>query len=228
MFNYFFALFLLFSLSSCSQNPSQLINNFVHEKLSIFNSKGEVDFAGLTKIWQHGNRYIEEVNIMKSLTQKGVKKIWFEPMFYQYISMQDSVFANYYSLTDTATIIKKGRITDSISNYGGWDFWSTHILNFNYPTLLSDTVVADKNYKRLKYYFYTQDTTKIYSVALLEPATVLSPFSLEKNYCKEHGYNVFKILDYVKKSGRLYAIREVVKVANTLTPQVKKIFEKWN
>jgi hypothetical protein len=235
MIKFFISFFLLLGIISCAQPTSEPVTSFVHHKLTIFNAKGNVDFAFLDRIWQYGDSYIEEVNTMKSVTAYKKNSLheketttWQVPEFYRYIKPSIGYFTDYHSLTDTATKIKEGAITDSIRKDGGWGFWANHIVNFNYLSFLPDTVADNKTYKRIRFYFYTQDTTKVYSVAWLEPAAVLSPFSIEKNYCKEHGYNNFKIVDYAKRTGQLYAITEVVKIADTLTPEIKRIFKKWN
>lgn len=217
------------SCISLAQENKSDETGVVQKKTSFYNADGTTMLIGLLKIWYKDSVAIEEVNRTNTVTDTaGLTTVNYELILYRYIDLKNKTLYDYKSFTDTAKIINKALLPDSMMKDYGWSFYSDKTVQIQgQPELLSDTVLKDIKYKRIKYSLLHQDPKKNFDIGYLRCDGRQSMFSLEKRYSRERNCILVKNFSFQYGKKYPYASREVNFLSDTLTKEELKVFDAW-
>jgi hypothetical protein len=201
----------------------------VQLKTNFYNIDGTPMFVDILKIWYKDSVAIEEVNRTNTVTDiAGVTTVNYELILYRYIDLKTKTLYDYKSLTDTAKIVNKASLPDTMMKDYGWSFYSDKIILIQgQPEMLIDTIIENEPYKRIKYSLLHQDPKKNFDIGYLKCDGKQSMFSLEKHYSRKINCTMVKNFSFQYGNQYPYASREVSYISDTLSKQELKVFEAW-
>jgi hypothetical protein len=224
------ALFLI-NLTSCNSIGQMNMANqigIVEVKMDFYNENGKPIYTDILRTWYKDSTVIEEVNRKNTVTASGKTTENYELILYRYIDLKSKTLYDYKSFTDTAKIINKAALPDSMMNDYGWSFYSDKIIQIQGQLeILSDTAIKDITYKRIKYSLLPGDAKKNFDIGYLKCDGKQSMFSLEKHYSPKINCTMLKSFSFHYGKATPYASLEVNFVSDTLSKEELKVFEAW-
>lgn len=200
----------------------------VFETTHFYDVQGNPVYTDVLKIWYRDSSVIQEINRTGTITAAGVTRTESILILYRYIDLRNKVLYDYKSFSDTATIIHKAILPDTMMKDYGWSFHSDKVLRIRgMPEPLSDTVIGDIKYKRVKFSFERQDPKKKFVIGYLRCDGKGNLFSLEKSYSRLTNCTMVKFFNFIVGSDKPYGSQEVDFISDTLTPEESKIFDAW-
>jgi hypothetical protein len=188
----------------------------------------QVAFSISSKIWYKDSLSIQEVpqtNFTED--EKGHKTREDFISHYVFIDPRTKSFYYYKNFSDTAKIIKKYSGTDSFFVHGGWNFYADkNIVDGGWPVPLSDTVINQVSYKRVKFKrsFGQKEFNSIGYFRCDKKGTL---FKMDKSYSEKLGCPMVKIDNFLPGRGQLAISNEVDFLADTLSAKELKVFDAW-
>ena len=194
----------------------------------FYDAQGNPTYTDVLKIWYRDSMVVQEINNIATTTAAGVTRTEYILILYRHIDLRNKVLYDYKSFSDTAAIIHKAILPDTMMQDYGWSFYSDKLLRIRgIPELLSDTVVSDIKYKRVKFSFTRQDPKKKFIIGYLRCDGKGNLFSLEKSYSRQINCTMVKFFDFIVGQEKFYASREVDFISDTLTAEESNVFDAW-
>lgn len=218
--------FFLVVILSCGFKTVKEASGIVSIVVGFYNTAATPSFTSKFKIWYNGNLTIQEIIQTDFNTDTSGRQTMKQYVkHYLYINRETRSFYQYSTLSDTATISKSYKQPDSIRVDGGWNFYHPMSIDFiGNPETLTDTIVNDILYSRIKY-FRKQGKHEFFSVVYFRCDLPNSMFSIFKPV--EQGCPSVKVLDYSNDISALSGFSEIHFLANQLTADEIKIFDAW-
>lgn len=218
--------------ASCTligQAPKSEKQGLVHLTTHFYDTIGKVTYTDILKIWYRDSSVIEEINRIGTITNgSGVTRTEYTLILYRYIELKSKTLYDYKSFSDTAKIIHKAILPDSMMLDYGWTFYSDKIIKIKgEPEALTDTTIDNLNYKRAKFSFERHDPKKNFLIGYLRCDRKEILFSLEKRYSRESNCTMVKFFDFKVGRERPYASQEVDFISDMLTSEETKVFDAW-
>lgn len=147
---------------------------------------------------------------------------------HRYIDLRSKTWYNYFSFSDTANLIDKGHLPDSVFTDYGWSYFSDKALQImGTPRMMLDTVIQNITYKKAKFHFIQQDSSKNYQIGLFRCDGKGNLFSLEKQFSRFLNCTMTKLYTYRGNSTKPYGSIEIDFVSDDLSPEQMKVFAAW-
>ncbi|MET0395138.1 MAG: hypothetical protein ABW019_18470 [Chitinophagaceae bacterium] len=194
----------------------------------FYDAQGNPTYTDVLKIWYRDSSVVQEINNIATTTAAGITRTEYILMLYRYIDLRNKVLYDYKSFSDTSAITHKAILPDSMMQDYGWSFYSDKILRIKgVPEPLSDTVISNIEYKRLKFSFEWQDPKKNFLIGYLRCDGKGNQFSLEKSYSRQMNCTMVKFFDFMVGMRKPYGSQEVDFISDTLTAEESKVFDAW-
>lgn len=207
-------------------NPDRGI---VQQITRFYDIAGTPTFTHYLKIWHKENLAIEEILGVTTVTDTAnITSVSYPVILYRFIDLKKRVLYDYKTFSDTAKIIHKAILPDSLMLDYGWSFYSERAPKIQgIPEQLSDTIIDEVYYKRAKFIYTWHDPKKNFLVGYFRCNGKGDKFSLEKEYSRKLNCTMVKYFDF--KAGRVnpFASKEVNFISDTLTAKELKVFSAW-
>lgn len=226
-------LFLLLSLTfffaySFTLKPEAKNMGVIQLRTLFYDSSNVLTFQGIIKVWFSDSVSVEEINITKQHQIGSSTTVTFEPLLYRFIDLSSKVMYDYKNFSDTAVAFNKALLPDSIMKDYGWSYYSNKVRQIDgQPLLLSDTVVENINYKRIKFNFIGDDSHKGYQVGYMRCDGKGKMFSLEKKYSGSINCAMTKFEDFEFGKSKPSVVMEIEFVTDTLNANEQRVIEAW-
>lgn len=225
----------LFSLNACSLSQSKSSPSHIEvvELKGVFYETNEQHLSipvmeHKQKVWFKDSFAIEEVTSLSIHEDEyNVTTISNTVLYYRFTNLKTRNSYHYLSFTDTAAIDTKFSLDDTARTIGGWGFKSSkHYSYKGQPQILSDTILKDVTYKRVKvmmgtemlpqaivYYCRCDKRNSFFNYNMLISEISGCPATMQENYTP--------LKDDLSYSS------EIIFLADSLTEKEKKVFEAW-
>ena len=228
----FIATAMLFNLASCismGQMDKPDKAGIVQEKTNFYAADGKPRFSDIIQVWYKDSVAIEKINSINIVTDTAnVTTIHYTVLLYRYIDLRSKTLYDYENFSDTAKIINKAVLPDSVMRDNGWSFYSNKIPQIQgIPESLNDTIIDNITYKRAKFNFLHDDPGKGFMIGYFRCDGKGIMFSLEKSYSRKLNCTMTKFFDFHYGTKVPYASKEVDFISDTLTEEELKVFESW-
>lgn len=221
---------LSFLLISCNSKEQNIKAGVVQENTIFYKEDGTTGWTFHDEIMYRDSVVIMVIRGADFTTDsKNVITAKYPLRFYKFIDLRRKVMYYYRTLSDTATIVYKSPMYDSLMLDDGWTFYSWKYPKIlGSPALLPDTVIDNVKYKRERMHFIHSDTAKKFKVGYFRCDVKDLMFSLEKEYSQSKGCVLVKFMEYIKKdTPLLFASREVEFLRDSLSQEENRIFTCW-
>lgn len=170
------------------------------------------------------NRSIQEVPLIISSEDSSGEKTLVKIKHYSYLNPDENVCYNYRELSDTAEVLENYSDIDSVSKSGGWNFYSNRKFEYNSSKNLSDTVINNFTYGRIKLDKKINDISGYLIIYFRcdKKGTLIKIF---KPLSDSIGCPIFRDDSFIKN--KLFMTRELEFISDKLSPYELKIFEAW-
>jgi hypothetical protein len=195
----------------------------------FYNKDGSPSFTHYLRIWFQDSIAIEKITGVNMITDTlNIQHVSYPVILYRYINLRTKTIYDYKNLSDTAKIIHKAVLPDSLMTDYGWSFYSEKNPRIvGTPELLSDTVIDNVNYKRIKFVFERDDPQKTFLIGYFICDGRQEMFSLEKIYSRKLNCSMIKFFQYNVGSKFPFASKEINSISNTLSNEMINIFKVW-
>lgn len=221
------------NLSSCkTQKKGSLpVNEGLLVKTTrLFNNEGDTVFNYPLQVWYRDSTAIEMVVSTHSMIDTNDVVTVTHPLgFCRYIDLRRDSMYDFRTLSDTATLLRRVALPDSIMKPGGWAYYSKkiHIIKET-PVFIGDTTINGQTWKLgiFKYSGYNQfpDNKRIGFFRCGEPYTL---FSLAHGYYEQSGCRLDRLLDYFPGHDRPSGDIEITHLSSQLPDSVRTVFDRW-
>ncbi len=215
---------------SCSSSKSQEIKQgIIQQKTQFYNTNGEVTFTHYIKLFFKDSVSVQEIRGVTTITDTANKKtVTYPLLFCRYIDLRSKALYDYETFSDTASIIHKAILPDSLMLDGGWSFYSEKApIIQGTPETIPDTVINNINYKRAKFIFSWTDPKKTYLIGHFICDGRGDMFSLEKAYSRRQNCILVSFFDYKVNSVKPFASVELSFLSSILSKEELKILDTW-
>jgi hypothetical protein len=221
--------FISFTFFACSSIGQVSNKGTIQLKTHFYNANGKPTFTHYLKIWYKDSVTItENTGVNTETDTANIETVTYPIILYRYIDLQSKTLYDYKNFSDTAEIINKAVLPDSLMTDIGWSFYSEKAPKIQgIPEPLSDTVIDNITYKRTKFSFAWHDPQKNFLIGYLRCDGKGDMFSLEKAYSRKFNCAMVKYFSYKFGMARPYASKEVYYISDTLTKEELKVFEAW-
>ena len=200
----------------------------IHKIVHFYDEYGNPTFTDVLRIWYKDSAVIEEIHRINTVTVGDSTTVTYPLILCRYIHLRTKTYYDYKTFSDTAKIFNKAVLPDSQMRDYGWSFYSDKVLRIKgIPESLSDTVIDNITYKRVKFSFERHDPKKHFVVGYLRCDGRGELFSMEKQYSRERNCTMVKFFDFEYGREKPYASQEIEFVSDTLTKEEVKIFDVW-
>jgi hypothetical protein len=198
-------------------------------KTNFFDGLGNAAISDTIKLWFCDSAVIQDLHNIKRSTDTANKvTVKLEVFAYRYVDLIKHTVYDYSSLSDTARLIKKSALPDSMFMDYGWNFSSNKLFEIvGDPILLKDTTIENLRYKRAKFYTKGLDSNKFYQIGYFIHDTRGNLFSLEKPFSQKLNCTMTKVFSYKVGNSIPFASQEIEFLSNKLTQQEKSVFSSW-
>lgn len=192
--------------------------------------KGDTTFNYPLKIWFRDSTAIEIIVKMKRVTDtNNIVTISYPLNCCRYIDLRRDSMYDFSSLSDTALLLRREVLPDTMMRRGGWAFYSKNICIIKEdPVFIGDTTINGKTWKLGRFNFSDLDNNdnriRIGFFRCGEPFTL---FSEEHNYYERSGCRLDRFLDYLPGEKNPFGDREISFLSSTLPDSVRKVFDSW-
>jgi hypothetical protein len=217
---------LFFSCYSIRQSDTEGV---VLNTTRFYNKEGKPVFTHYLKLWYKDSLCIQEIRGVNTVRDtSGITTVTYPLLFCRFMDLKSKTMYDYKTFSDTATIVKKAVLPDSILLDAGWNFYSEKDPKIiGTPEPLSDTVIENVEYKRAKFYFSLYNPKERYLIGFFRCNGSSDMFSLEKEYSRKINCTMVKYLDYKVGQARPFASIEVSYLSDKLTDNELRIFTAW-
>jgi hypothetical protein len=228
----FVAIVLFVNATSCisTEQPAKSMKTEVVQRITHFyNADGIPGFSDTLKVWYKDSIAIEQVNRINIVTDTDkITRITNIPILYRYMDINKKMIYDYKSFSDTANVINKAVLPDSLMQDYGWSFYSEKTPRIKgIPEMMNDTTLNNITYKRAKFNFVWHDPTKHFIIGYFRCDGKGNLFSLEKSFSRQINCTLAKILDFKSGEANPFASKEVEFLSDTLSKEELKVFEAW-
>ncbi|MBA2329002.1 MAG: hypothetical protein H0V91_05230, partial [Flavisolibacter sp.] len=143
-----------------------------------------------------------------------------------YIDLRTKTVYDYSSFSDTAILLTKRFLPDTMFMDYGWNFNQISKVVGN-PVELSDTTIENVNYKRAKFSTEEYDKDKVYQIGYFTCDNKGLLFSLKKSFSFKPNCTMTKIFGYNVGVPTPFASKELVFVSEELSNYEKQVFKSW-
>jgi len=219
---------LLLSFTSNSSKPKISNNGIVQMKTIFYDSSGAPSFTDVKQVWYKDSSTIEKINRADFQTDSSDKTtLSFSTLFFRFIDLRQKVLYDYKHFSDSAKPINIAQLPDSMMKYG-WSYYSHKVRRIQRtPQELSDTLIGDLVYKRIRFNFVGDDSTKGYKIAYYRCDEKARMFSLEKEYSKKINCTMIRFEDFQLGFAGQFATVEIEFLSDSLNNEQLKIFDVW-
>lgn len=229
------SLFILFNIfcMSCTRHPNTFNSNSgtIEYKGQLYDTVGnQFSKPALTtnsKIWYKDSLVIEEVRSVqivedaKNSTQTTIIEN------YRFNDLRSRMTYEYKKFSDTASLIRKYSLDDSIKIYGGWNFKFKRKLEYQgTPEFLSDTTIDQVNYKRIKLTM-TMGDHLLFIVCYQRCDKKGTIFDHDPDLSKITGCPTVKVFIFSPEKKDIPNSSETNFLTDTLTNEELKVFAAW-
>jgi len=230
--NRYLTVTLFINLASCISTEQPKLadkSGQVQLKTHFYNLEGKQTFTDILRVWYKDSMAIEEIHKTKTVTDTAnLTTVSYPVILYRYIDLRSKTLYDYKNLSDTAKVINKAVLPDSLMEDYGWSFYSEKAYRVKEkPEELSDTVIKNITYKRVKFNFPRDDPKENFLIGYYRCDNKGNLFSLEKSYSKKINCTMVKFYDFKAGESMPYASIEVDFVSDTLSGEELKIFDAW-
>lgn len=226
LFIHFVIVFLLFS--SCYSTGQISNRNIVQVITHFYDAKGKKNFTHYLKIWYNDSIAIQEIRGVTTVTSSKDTTVTYPLLFYRYMDLRSKMIYDYTSFSDTASLIEKASLPDSLLYGPGWSFYSEKAPKIQgTPELLTDTVIDNISYRRAKFTYTWYDPKKIFLVGYFRCDGKGNMFSLEKDFSRKWNCTMVKSFTYKFGMTIPYGSKEVEFLSEELTKEELKVFKAW-
>jgi len=214
-----------------SSGATLSISNGSYLLSTVFlNQRGDTLYNIPLRVWYRDSMAIEEIVGTGSVTdENNVTTIEHPFQFCIYLDLRrDSVY-DLSSLTDTARVLRRYPLPDSIMPGPGWAFFSKKQTPFDRaPHFFGDTTIDGKTWKlgyityRIKFDRYQHRVIGFFCCG--EP---YSPFSLEHGYYEQSGCRLDRILDFFDNYKHHTVDQRIEKLADKIPDSINHLFDSW-
>ena len=176
------------------------------------------------KIWFKNNSSIQEVPLLLFTEDSSGQKTSFKIKHYSYLDPDKNVCYNYLNISDTAKVIKYYSDIDSVVANGGWNFYSNQKFEYDSLTNLSDSVVDNIHYGRIRL-DKVVNGNNVYFILYFrcdKKGTLVKVF---KPLSDSIGCPIVRDDTFIKN--RLFMTEALEFAFDKLSPEELKIFEAW-
>jgi hypothetical protein len=180
------------------------------------------------KAWYQDSIGITEIGMIMFIGTEHGDSIDLSTMGYRFTDLRKRWAYEYRRFSDTASIIKKYRITDSTKFSGGWLFVKPKQLAFDSLNILTDTLIGDIAYKRcMTRYTYDYNREIYEEINLLRCDQKNTHFQLNSLLSNKLGCPVVAIKNYPLSSPHTRLDREVKQISKVFPDSVKRVIAAW-
>ncbi len=145
---------------------------------------------------------------------------------YRFVDLRKMWAYEYASFTDTATVMRKYRCTDTTRYSGGWNFANRTSAAVDSFQFLPDTTINAVTYKRCKVsYLFNQ--TRFEGIGLLRCDKKNTHFQIDTAISNKIGYPLVSFLRYPINNPHSRIGMEVKFISNHLPDSVLRVFAAW-
>ncbi len=224
----------LISMISCHVQKASINSGVIYLNTKSYNPNvqeynKEPIFPDL-KIWYKDSLVIEQIKLVNINTDTTQLTTITHPIDgYVFIDLKSKSFYHYKTFSDTALIINKYTQPDSlpIQGNGGWNFYNSRDLKLiGNPETLSDTVINNLTYKRVKLFTKIEEDIVI-QIGYLECDRKNSFFQLYTNLGKKLGCPIVRLDDLPSIQNPKAVSVQIDFVSDKLTSNEMKVFNAW-
>ncbi len=175
------------------------------------------DGIGITQIQAMISNYSDSVNFVVTTPVIG----------YRYFNLKKSLIYEYNSFSDTATVIKKYRYTDTSKYAGGWNFANKTTTPLKSFELLKDSVIDGISTRRCKVAYASFNNINFEGLALARCDKKGTIFNLDTSMSRKIQCPITSLRRFVSKYHGGIDI-EVKFLPDVLPDSVVKVFKAWN
>lgn len=145
---------------------------------------------------------------------------------YRFVDLRKKCVYEYGSFSDTSSIKRKYRYSDTTVFAGGWNFATRTPTKFDSSYQLTDTIVNSITYKRRKL-FFEFNHTRFESIGMFRCDNKITQFAIDTGISNKTGCPLvfFSMNPISKPNARLD--QEVKYISNSFPDSVTKIFAAW-
>jgi len=209
--------------ASGSERRIQFVTNFYDEN-------GKSTFRFSINIYYIDSSAVEQINKINSVTDTTGRTTQTETLLsYRYIDLAKKLYMDYQTFADTAKPITKQLLPDSGMRDYGWSFYTDKTLKVQESSYhpLSDTIIDNLKYQRIRFNLTNEDPEEMYTVAHLQCEIKDQLFSIIKTISKKNNCCVTKIYSYRTGKTTPFASQEVIFLSDTLTSNELNVISTW-
>ncbi|HTE12465.1 MAG TPA: hypothetical protein VK645_15885 [Chitinophagaceae bacterium] len=176
------------------------------------------------RIWYKNSRSIQEVPLLVFKDDSSGKSTSVKIKHFSYLDPDRNVCINYASFSGISKILKHYSNVDSVSKNGGWNFYSDAKLTYDSLKNLSDTVINNIAYGRIRM-DRTINDDRIYLILYFrcdKKGTWITAF---KTLSDSIGCPIVWDDSFIKN--RLFMTRELEFVSDKLSQKELTVFDAW-
>lgn len=223
-------------LLCCFCNPKKSNGTAIQgDSMGVFNLKtefydrnGKSTFLGPMKIWYFDSVAIEELVTIKSVTDTLKNTtVSIIPEAYRYIDLKSNSWYLYKTFDDTARILKRGTLPDTVFVDGGWTFYVNNLPMKGKPEVLPDTMIGAIKYRRIKFSPVKRGPASYIIGYLRCDNNKGKLFSLEKDFSTSMNCTMTRYFEFREGALRPFASSELEFLSDTLSAKELKVFAAW-
>ena len=211
-------------LSFKSYVPFELSDLSTNRKDSMIMQEKKMWFKDSTVIYALRTHLTTTVSTNEGIATKKSFPVW----KYIYLDMRTQICQDYLTLSDTAEPFNNYKLTYGETPSILSIFLPTDIKNtLREPVQLSDTIVNNKIFKRVKALYKYYEYEKSYSIYYIDCSVKYEMINMNRTINTMFPNCFSSKLEFYDSTQRVIIREEIIVERDTLTESEKKIFEKW-
>ena len=199
-------------------------------RTDFFDSTGNLVFHSPMKIWYQDSIVVEEVVRIESSTDPANKTTVSYPVeVYKYFDLVHRNWYDYRTFADTSRIVRSGILPDSLvrgTDWRGWAFYTNSVRMKSEPEVLTDTIIGDTKYMRIKFSKLNRPSG-YYSIGYLRYDNKGKLFSLNKNFSSKVNCTMTRYDEFKETGLAPFATTELEFLSDTLSANELRVFQAW-
>ena len=181
------------------------------------------------RIWYKDSLAIEEITylyISKDSLGREIRTL--KTDHYTFVDLRSRSFYDYSTFSDTAKFVKKYTQPDSVTIFGGWNFYASRIIPVTEPPKdISDTIIEGINYQRVKFINRREGVSNPVLIAYLRCDKKGTLFQIDKEFGDKKGCPIVRYEELPTDKNPFANAGEILFVADTLSQEELKVFAAW-
>ncbi|MBN8673228.1 MAG: hypothetical protein J0L56_03780 [Chitinophagales bacterium] len=221
--------FLVFLVFFCNFGDCLYSQGKLLVTTHFYDKNGQITFTHYLRIWYKDSIVIEENTGVNTVTdEKNKTTVTYPIISYRFIDLKNKMLYDYKTFSDTAALINKAILPDSLMTDIGWSFYSEKApIIHGIPESLSDTMIGNVNYKRARFSYTWHNLQKDFIIGYFRCDGKGNMFSLEKAYSRSLNCRMAKYYAYKIGITAPVASKEVDYISNSLTAEELRVFAAW-